>query len=307
MKNRVFRTSPAADSEPNPGEQGLKHQKTIAYSFFKALLVSLFQILSKWWRWCVTQAISLDWSFDCCLCHEPDKNGALCASCQQLLVRNSQPCRLCACPLNGSTEDICEACSIIMPPFTSAIVPFLYRFPADQLVIQLKFHDSPGMARVMAGLMAQAVTADLKRKNRTASSIMDYLVPVPLFPARFRQRGFNQSMQLAHGLSLQLGIPVHPTALLRSSSRGLTGRAVRQQSQTARDRQARLASLEPVRSLEGQSSIHAGFRSADVTGLNLLLVDDVMTTGATLIAASEALLAAGARSVCVCAFARTPL
>lgn len=276
--------------------------KTTAYGYFEEIAAGLCRSPSRSRRRWLRQVGGVDWSFDCCLCHEPEDSGAICGACQRLLVKNKLCCRLCACPMdspdsNDEHTDICEVCSIIMPPFVSATVPYLYRFPVDELVMLLKYRDSPGMARVMAALMADAVRVRLQERSEKAQADVDFLVPVPLLPARFRQRGFNQSMQLCRGLSSRLNIPVHATALLRSVSPELQGQVDGARSQTELDRQARMENL---------SYRHAGFKAAGVSGLNLMLVDDVMTTGATLNAASEALLAAGARSVRVCAFARTP-
>ena len=178
----------------------------------------------------------------------------------------------------------------MMPPFAAAVVPYVYRFPVDQLVMQLKYHDAPGAARVMAQLMESALEEYFRHQVNEA----DYLVPVPLLPRRFRQRGFNQSMQLARCLSRRFAIPVHATALLRRAPLGV---ATDGPSNTSLDREARLA---------GAASERSGFTAEGVAGVRLLLVDDVMTTGATLSAAAESLLAAGARRVSVCAFARTP-
>lgn len=230
------------------------------------------------------------WPYDCCLCREPDVNGGICKACRSLIVGNIRSCRLCAYPsisLQAQVETICESCNIEPPLYDSAVVPYLYQFPADQMVLQLKYHDSPGVARAMAQLMTGPLRLQI---DRTASA-PDFLVPVPLLPARFRSRGFNQSMKLCRRLSGHLKIPVHATALNRSATSDDTA----EQSQTGLDRENRLAAS------------HMSFNAADVSGLRLLLVDDVMTTGATFDNAAAALLDAGARSVSVCAFARTPL
>ncbi len=281
--------------------------KTKSYTFIAVFCKKLPGWVESGGHYISTLYSSFKWPNDCCLCHEPDANGGVCKACSALIAANSRSCCYCACPLaatetcsldglslsgmHGSVREpasrsICESCTIQPPFYNSAVVPCLYRFPADQLVLQLKYHDSSGVAHAMAQLMADAVIDQLSRSN----GLPDFLVPVPLLPARFRERGFNQSMQLCSSLSRRLKIPVHATALTRPASPGNT----ESRSQTGLDREARL------------SADHMSFFAGDVFGLRLLLVDDVMTTGATFDKAAASLLNAGARSVMVCAFARTP-
>ena len=284
--------------------------KTISYGFLSAS----GRNLSRYFQVAVRHIFRLhtvfEWPYDCCLCREPDTNGVMCSACTDLIAVNNRSCRFCAHPcavlqqelpnagvaLPNSTSRgcaqvlperaICESCNIEPPLYDSAVVPYLYRFPADQLVIQLKFYDSPGVARAMAQLMTDSLRLEIERTGLAP----DFLVPVPLLPQRFRVRGFNQSMQLCLCLSANLKIPVHTTALGRIA----TSATAQAQSQTGLDRESRL------------SAGHLSFSAEDVSGLRLLLVDDVMTTGATFDNAAASLLDAGARSVSVCAFARTP-
>lgn len=283
--------------------------KTIAYNFFDVCGRSSIRLLRRTVQRLSRLPALFEWPCDCCLCREPDASGAICSACRALIAVNKRPCRFCACPSVRSQQRaisacavspgpgygdsqklpdvrlICEECNIEPPLYDSAVVPYLYRFPADQLVLQLKFHDSPGAARAMAQLMIEPLRLEMQRTGLRP----DFLVPVPLLPVRFRLRGFNQSLQLCLCLSAHLNIPVHETALGRIGCS-----AAGAQSQTGLDRESRL------------SAGHLSFSAADVSGLRLLLVDDVMTTGATFDNAAASLLDAGARSVAVCAFARTP-
>ena len=145
---------------------------------------------------------------------------------------------------------------------------FAYRFPLDRLLPRLKFHGDLAAGRLLAGAMAVAF-ADLPAPGA--------LVPVPLARARLRQRGYDQALELARPLARSLGLPLLPDGLHR------------------------------VRDTEAQSRLDAIGRRRNVRGAfaagrgglpdHVALVDDVMTTGATLHAAALALRRAGVRRV----------
>jgi predicted amidophosphoribosyltransferase len=142
-----------------------------------------------------------------------------------------------------------------------------YEGPARALVGALKFRGAVGLADSMAALMVATAPAERLR---------DTLVPVPLHPARRRSRGFNQAERLARALGRRAGLTV-ADCLVRG-----------------RDRAARLAG--PMGSVRAASAVPS----------TAVLVDDVVTTGATLAACAAALRAAGSREVTALVFARTP-
>lgn len=155
-----------------------------------------------------------------------------------------------------------------------------YGYPWADVLTRWKLHPQPALARPIAQwLRASPALA-------AAVAQADALVPVPLSAQRLRQRGFNQAAQLARLLAPQKCLL---TALQRPqetpSQRGLT--------RAARLRNLRRAFTVPAPAL--------------VQGRHILLVDDVLTTGATLRGASQALLHAGAATVSVLAVARTPM
>ena len=152
--------------------------------------------------------------------------------------------------------------------------------PARRLVHRLKYGDRPGLARPMGRWMARA-GADLLQEA-------DMLVPVPLHRARLWKRQFNQAKALADGVSGVTGLPVEAGLLRRvkatSSQVGLT---------------------RPQREDNLQGAFHARLEDAlRLKGRAVVLVDDVMTSGATANAASRVLLRAGAGRVDVLVFAR---
>lgn len=155
-----------------------------------------------------------------------------------------------------------------------------YAYPWDNLLARLKFHDEPGWAGPLAQRMAQA------GHDSGVLDACDALVPVPLSPRRLTDRGYNQAWELAR----RLGRPALPQALLRCTD-GPPQRTLE-----------RAARLDHMR---GAFMVHPD-RHGSVRGRHLLLIDDVVTTGATLQAAATALHLAGAASVRALVLAATP-
>lgn len=155
-----------------------------------------------------------------------------------------------------------------------------YGYPWSGLLARFKFHDEPGWASPLAGLMLAA-----GRKSGVLHNC-EALVPVPLSPRRLAERGYNQAWELAR----RLGHPTLPGVLLR---------CVDGAPQHKLDRAERLTHLH------GAFMVHPA-RLPKVRGRRLLLIDDVVTTGATLQAAAAALVQAGAASVDALVLAATP-
>ena len=185
-----------------------------------------------------------------------------------------------AAPTGGTLTGgrLCSACQHDPPPLAEAHAAFLYAFPLDRLLPRLKFHRDLAAGRLLAQAMAAAF-AGCERPQA--------LVPVPLHRARLRQRGYNQALELARPLGRMLGLPVRPGLLLRSRDTA---------AQSRLDAGARSANLRDAFGVPARIRVPA----------HLVLVDDVMTTGATLNAAAEALLEAGADRVDAWVCARAP-
>ena len=146
---------------------------------------------------------------------------------------------------------------------------FRYEAPLDRLLPRLKFHDDLAAGPLCAGLMADVLAAVPRP---------DVLVPLPLHRARLRSRGFDQTLELARPLARALGLPLRDDLLARA-------RATAPQS--------RLDAAARRRNLRGAFTA----RSSRPLPAHVALVDDVMTTGATLHAAADALLRAGVARV----------
>lgn len=216
----------------------------------------------------------------CSLCGAKSGDGLdLCPGCRPELPVNSRACRLCAHPLPGNGGQICGSCLQRPPPFT-AFAPFLYAEPLDRLILALKFGGRLYLGRTLGALLAGAVSEQVPE-------LPDLLVPVPLHPARLRERGYNQAMELARPIGRRLGIPaVEAVRRLRPTS-GQAGLSAK----------------------ERRNNVRGSFAIADegaVEGKRVAIVDDVFTTGATVTEVAKCLQRAGAASVLVWALARTP-
>lgn len=188
-------------------------------------------------------------------------------------------CRVCAIPLSfvgargrSGERYVCEPCKKTPPAFERTFVLADYRAPLEQLAVGLKFGGRLLVAREFAHGLGRVATDEL-----TLEHWPDVVTPVPLAHERLVERGFNQAWEIARPLARALAVPADP-ALLR--------RVANTSPQSRLDLDAR------------RRNVGAAFRvERPVHGLHLALVDDVMTSGATLEAAARALKAEGARHV----------
>lgn len=213
----------------------------------------------------------------CLLCGERGANSRdLCTNCAKGLPWNNSACLRCAIPL--PSPGICGSCLPSPPPVTETHAAFVYGFPLDRLVPRFKFHHDLAAGRLMAELMAEGL-ADVDRPEA--------LAPIPLHAARLRQRGYDQAVELSKALARALDIPLLTGALTR----------VRDTSpQSELDASSRRRNLKKA------------FVALDPASLprHIALVDDVMTTGATLHAAAKTLRKAGVARVDAWVCARVP-
>jgi ComF family protein len=163
--------------------------------------------------------------------------------------------------------------------------------PWSALIARYKFAPEPGLARLFAGLMLR------DERVRSMLNQVDVVIPLPLAPERLEERGFNQALQLAKYLCEARLIDSHSLIRTRDTL-----------PQRTLDREARqhnvagAFALQATRRGKGYSDSVPSF-----AGQHVLLIDDVMTTGATLSAAAQPLRTAGAASVSAVVIARTPL
>jgi len=214
----------------------------------------------------------------CVLCGDPAKAHAdLCAPCHAALPRLGAACPCCANRLAGTEAALCGACQQLEPAFHATRAVFRYEHPVDSLLHGLKYHGRLDLARVLGILVA----TELASRGEIAT---DVLVPVPLDRSRLRERGYNQSLELARPIARRLGLPLDPFGVARN-------RPTRPQTE--------LSCAERRKNVRGAFSV-----TNDFSGKNVAIVDDVMTSGATADALAAALKQAGARQVEVWVVAR---
>ena len=211
---------------------------------------------------------------NCLLCGASAKDD-FCASCQDSLPHSPpQHCVVCALPLAESR--ICGACLANPPAFDHSVAAMSYAFPVDALLHSLKYQANLAMASVLADLLTARIDAD---------ALPDFIVPMPLHPARLRERGFNQALEIARGVSRKSGVALLP---------GICRRIKDTPSQTGLPWKEREKNIRNAFTCE-----------ADLKGKHVAMLDDVMTTGATLNELAKALRKSGAAHVSGWVVART--
>jgi len=190
-------------------------------------------------------------------------------------------CSCCALPFQATSAQhshLCGRCIQDPPAFTATHAAALYEGELRTAIRHFKFHQRPNLDRPLARLLETCLPASLD---------VDLLVPVPLHPARLRERTYNQAWLLARELGRQRSLPVSHDVLIKC--RGT-------------EPQLTLSARQRRENLRG-----AFVMNKDVKGRKILLVDDVMTTGVTLDLCSQVLLAGGAQRVEIGVVARAPL
>ena len=220
----------------------------------------------------------------CVLCSQWGPGG-LCTDCHGRFA-DAPVARCPRCALPQVAGAVCGACLRVPPPFDRCTAAVDYAFPWDRLVSGFKFNGHTEWAALLADVLGQALVRE-QRPGDTAASLV---LPVPLSPARLRERGYNQAWELARRLAARQRLPAQPQWLQR-----------------LRDtpHQVGLSRVERERNLHDAMWVPPQGR-AGVAGRHVALVDDVMTTGMTAAAAARALKAVGAASVQVWVVARTP-
>lgn len=220
----------------------------------------------------------------CKLCDETSESQRLpiCTDCESELPWLGGQCTVCALPLPEAGL-ICGDCQKQPPLFTHVVAPWSYSFPVDSLINRFKHQAQWPFGHLLAELVASHVQHAFDEGLQRP----DLLLAVPLAQQRQRQRGFNQAEMLATWLSKTLDITLQTGCLTRLID------APAQQNLNAATRKKNLRSAFSLAA------------NAQVQGLHVALVDDVLTTGATAQSICRLLLKAGAARVDVYCLART--
>lgn len=219
----------------------------------------------------------------------------VCGPCVARFAQAQARCSRCALALPADLSGglrtgppLCGACAIEAPPLDRAFAGVDYAYPWSTLVAGYKFGERHGWAGFFAGLLLRSPgLAPLLNELGPE----DRLLPIPLSAERLQARGFNQAWELCTALARQAQTAARPDARLL-----LRVRHTRPQSQLKR--QERLANVKGAFQVDP-------LRAAELRGRRVLLVDDVMTSGASLYTAAQALRDAGAAHITAVVFART--
>ncbi len=213
----------------------------------------------------------------CLLCAAPAGDAQLCSGCDADLSRIALACPRCAAPVLTPGE--CADCVRYPPAFEAAYAPLAYEGSVRYLLTQFKYHRRLSCGAPLAHAMLQSL------RGRTGN-MPQALIPVPIHPKRLRERGFNQSLELARPLGQALGIAVLPDVVRRV-------RATVPQNQLAEDE--RVANVRGVFALRAEA----------IVPKHVAIVDDVLTTGATVRELARILRKHGCERVEVWCAART--
>ena len=214
-----------------------------------------------------------------CMAEFSFAEGRVCAICGRPLRKNvaSAPRDSCAAP---AAEKLCVRCSRERPPYKKGYACTSYGLWEKGVLYRFKYGNQAYYGDKLAEMLYDMLVM------RSAGPF-DCIVPVPVHKKRLAVRGYNQAEVLAEGLAKRLGIPVLSQALVRSRS---------------------TAAMKTMSRAERKDNVKNAFRTgtATVSGKQVLLVDDILTTGSTAEACTQVLLDAGAASVSIAVFSAVP-
>lgn len=238
------------------------------------------QMVNKWLK--IVQRFvkhCLQFPIDCLFCCQPSMRAfALCTRCEQLLPWLGAVCPCCALPQDDE-QNGCQ-CVKKAPSYDALQALFDYAWPIKNIIAKWKYGGQLHFAMMLAHFMIQRL------KPRYP---IDCVIPVPLHPQKLRQRGFNQSIELAVPIAMHLNIPL---------DRRSCTRMINTASQSHLDRAGRQKNIK--------SSYFA--ISPEFKAKHVLIIEDIVTTGATINALSGALKSQGVQTVeiwCCCRTLKT--
>lgn len=219
----------------------------------------------------------------CPLCRCPTEGaGGLCLLCRADLPWLGHACRRCALPLPIAAGDTCGPCLRRPSPVERSLCALRYEVPVGGLVSGFKFHRDLAAGAALADLLVQVVQA---RTGPDADNpVPDAIVPVPLHPRRLRRRGYNQAAELAKPLAELLQRPLLTAAV---------------------ERRLDTADQIGLSALQRRRNLRKAFAVRSALPAHVAIVDDVLTTGATVLTLAKCLRAAGVGEITVWCLART--
>lgn len=216
----------------------------------------------------------------CALCMGNAWQSGLCAGCAaQLAGRHAARCPRCGIDTHAGA--VCAACLKRPPAFDAVAVACDYAWPIDALIARMKYGPDLTLVAPLAALLGDTLAA----MPAFAARVPQRILPVPLAPGRLRERGFNQALEIARPLARRFGVALDTRSLRRE----------------------RDSAPQAALGLEARGrNVRGAFSCAALDGLHVAIVDDVMTSGATLREVAQCARRAGARGVHCWVVARTP-
>ena len=211
----------------------------------------------------------------CVLCGHMSRAGLWCDACERALPYLNAPlCLNCALPIPSG--ELCGHCLSHPPKFTRSTALYAYTFPINKLIQQLKYGDQLALADTLASKLAERIDH---------GRLPDIVIAMPLHPNKLRRRGYNQSLLLARKLAQELDIKLitHACRRIRDTPS--------QSSLPFKER--------------GKNMRNAFVCEVDLSGMKVALVDDVLTSGASMDALAAAVLKSGASEAQAWVVART--
>lgn len=222
----------------------------------------------------------------CARCAQPFSTSAASTLASErmanVMVSSASPSADMSAVMSAGTGGICGRCQQAPPPFARCTAAFRYEEPLSSLVVEIKFRSRLNLIRLLGELLTETLSADSERPDWQPPAA---IVPVPLHPRRLRTRGYNQALELARVVGRRLAIPVNHRCCRRTRAT---------QAQTELDERLRL------------TNIRDAFEVTEPLPRHLAILDDVVTTGATVSELARRLTQAGCERVDVWALARTP-
>lgn len=229
---------------------------------------------------CATRVLRLLWPSTCVLCKQSGQEGIdLCQPCEADLPANDHACSICAEPVPASHSAlICGACLRGSPPFAASCAPFRYGYPIDHLIRGLKFQGQLAYGRVLGELFARRLLAT------RADALPELIVPVPLAPRRYRERGYNQAIELSLAIGRVTGVHVRADTV---------------------ERRRETLEQSALNQKERRRNVRGAFVIANQSAMrHVAIVDDVITTGSTVSEIAKVLRRAGAARIEIWAVAK---
>lgn len=242
----------------------------------------------------MTSCLQLFWPARCAGCDGilGSDDAVFCGPCAQAILPIGDACAGCALPQFGPLwRDRCPGCVRLDFAFSRAFAAFEYGGPLADAIVRMKHGDRPELARRLGRLLSGAVTRAI---HPGSGPPIDVVLPVPLHARKLRRRGFNQALELS----------LSALGRARAFSRVVPPRLERHLLVRVKETRELGRSGPGARRGELRDAFAVSDR-ARVVGRRFLIVDDVMTTGATFSECADVLMCAGAKEVRVVALART--